>query len=164
MKKNIFSKLLLFVMIGGLVISCDEGGEPEAGATSTVEMSGDWFVQTFVGDDLVLDYQQISTYNTAADDGTQMWVDDHGHIWDFKVKSPINLDALTFSGETLSSNVDGYEVSVTITNGIIEKNGTTSTGGTTVDKISFDAEFSDDAGTIYSMVGYKRTGFPEDEH
>ncbi|WP_339712042.1 lipid-binding protein [uncultured Kriegella sp.] len=164
MKKNIFSKLLLFVMIGGLVISCDEGGEPEAGATSTVEMSGDWFVQTFVGDDLVLDYQQISTYNTAADDGTQMWVDDHGHIWDFKVKSPINLDALTFSGETLSSNVDGYEVSVTITNGVIEKNGTTSTGGTTVDKISFDAEFSDDAGTIYSMIGYKRTGFPEDEH
>lgn len=161
--KNIVNALI-FLIAANLVVSCDEGGNLDPGATAVVEMSGDWFVQTFVGGEMVADYAQISTYNTASDDGTEIWLDDHGNIWDFKVKSPINLSALTFSGTNLNSDVEGYAITVTISNGTIVTNGATTSGGNTADSISFDAEFSDDPGTIYTMIGYKRNGLLEDEH
>ncbi|WP_149304871.1 lipid-binding protein [Pareuzebyella sediminis] len=156
----------IFLLLGTihLFISCDEGGDPDPGATMVVAMSGDWFVQTFVGETLVADYARISTYNTSANDGTEIWIDDHGNIWDFKVKSPINLSDLTFSGDDLNSDVDGYVVSVDISNGTIVEDGATTTGGNTADRIAFDAEFSDDPGTVYTMIGYKRNGLLEDEH
>lgn len=166
MKNKNIIKLFLFLFVGTLLVSCDEGGDPDPGATKVVDMAGDWYVQFLVdGEDIYgLDYQLISTYNTAADDGTEMWIDDHENTWAFKVKSPVNTTDLTFTGTSLSSNVDGYEVDVTITNGIIVKGAATTSGGNTSDSISFDAEFSDDPGTIYQFRGYKRTGFLEDEH
>ncbi|WP_439228621.1 lipid-binding protein [Flavobacterium sp. ARAG 55.4] len=158
-------------------ISCDEGGNPEAGGTSVAKMSGDWYVQTLIDGEVVVDYSLISTYNTSANDGKAMWIDDHGNIWSFKCKSPVNISSLSFSGNNLASSIiddddstpdviETYDINVNITEGKITKNGTTSTGGHTVDKIYFKAEFSDDEnpGTIYEIVGYKRTGFLEDEH
>ncbi|SHJ23995.1 lipid-binding protein [Pseudozobellia thermophila] len=161
--RDLFKTLTVAIALIALS-SCDEGGDFDPGATQVVEMSGDWFVQTFVGDVLVLDYSQISTYNTAADDGTEIWVDDHGNIWDFKVKSPVDLQQLTFSGSDLTSVVEDYNITVSISNGTITKDGATTTGGNTADQISFDVEFSDDPGTIYTMIGYKRNGLLEDEH
>lgn len=161
--KNIV-KTVIILLSFSLFIACDEGGDPDPGATGVVEMSGDWFVQTFLNGEMVADYARISTYNTAADNGAEIWVDDHGNIWDFKVKSPVNTSSMTFQGTSLASDVDGYVITVNIVNGTIEKDGATTTGGNTADKISFDAEFSDDPGTIYSMVGYKRNGLFEDEH
>jgi hypothetical protein len=32
------------------------------------------------------------------------------------------------------------------------------------DSIYFEAEFSDDPGTTYQFTGYRRTGWPEDDH
>lgn len=154
--------LLLFTL--SLFTSCDEGGDPDPGATSVVEMAGDWFVQAFVGETLVADYLQISTYNTSADDGTEIWIDDHQNFWWFKSKSLVNVNALTFSGTDLESSVDGYNITVTITNGIVTKDDTETSGGNITDGISFDIEFSDDPGTIYTLKGYKRTGLLEDEH
>ncbi|WP_089894250.1 lipid-binding protein [Kriegella aquimaris] len=161
--KNII-KPLIFLFAISLFVSCDEGGDPDPGATGVVEMAGDWYVQGFLDGEMIADYLQISTYNTAADDGTEMWIDDHGNFWDFKVKTPVNVSTLNFSGETLDSDVDGYVITVSITNGSVTKKGATSSGGNTVDGISFDAEFSDDPGTIYHLEGYKRTGLLEDEH
>jgi hypothetical protein len=166
MKNKNIIKLFLFLFVGTFLVSCDEGGDPDPGATKVVDMAGDWYVQFLVdGEDIYsLDYQLISTYNTAADNGTEMWIDDQGNTWSFKVKSPVNTTGLTFSGTGLESNVDGYEVTVTITNGAIVKDAATTSGGNTSDSISFDAEFSDDPGTIYQFRGYKRTGLLEDEH
>ena len=161
--KNIIKTLILLLAVN-LFVSCDEGGDPDPGATKVVDMSGDWFVQTFVDGTMIVDYARITTYNTAADDGTEMWVDDNQNIWWFKVKSPINTSAMTFSGSDLDSDVDGYVITVNITNGVVVKNGGTTTGGNISDSISLEAEFSDDPGTIYTMVGYKRTGLLEDEH
>lgn len=163
--KNIkIYKTLLSLFVAVFFVACDKGGDPDPGATEVVEMAGDWYVQTSLDGNMILDYALISTYNTAADDGTEMWIDDKENIWVFKVKSPVNTSAMTFSGTSLASNVDGYAITVNITNGAIVKKGATSTGGNTVDGISFDAEFSDDPGTIYHIEGYKRTGLLEDEH
>ncbi|KAA5828140.1 hypothetical protein FPF71_04705 [Algibacter amylolyticus] len=161
--KYIVISILSLFFVSSLV-SCDETEDADAGGTKTEAMAGDWYVQTFVGDNLVLDYQLMSTYNTAANNQSEIWVDDHHHIWDFKVKTPVNVSALTFSGSDLESSVDDYDVNVTITNGTITKGDTETSGGNMSDGISFDAEFSDDAGTTYTIKGYKRTGFAEDEH
>ncbi|WP_165876173.1 lipid-binding protein [Mariniflexile fucanivorans] len=128
------------------------------------EMSGDWHVETFVDGDLAIGYQVITVSNTPEDDGTAIQINDHGNIWEFNAAVPADISSLTFAGSNLESIVDDYEITVSVTNGSITKNGTTSTSGRTVDKISFDIEFSDDPGTIYHIEGYKRTGFLEDEH
>lgn len=173
--KNKIIKVFFTIFLLTTIFSCDEGGDPDAGGTAVVKMSGDWYVQTLVDGEVVIDYALISTYNTSKNDGKEMWIDDKGHIWVFKCKSPVDISSTSFAGDNLASSIEDddpattdivetYDVNVNITEGKITKNGTTSTGGHTVDKISFKAEFSDDPGTIYEIVGYKRTGFLEDEH
>lgn len=175
LKLNI-TRIVSAVLILTSFASCDEVGDTDAGGTSTKDMSGDWYVQTLLNGAVVADYAVISTYNTSANDGKEMWIDDHlFHVWGFKVKSPVTLSSLSFAGSNLASSVvkdvastpnviETYEVNVNITEGKITKNGATSTGGHKVDGISFKAEFSDDPGIIYEIKGYKRTGFSEDEH
>lgn len=161
--KNIFQ--LIFLLVFSLTtVSCDEGGDPAPGATKVVNMAGDWYVQTYVGESLVLDYSLISTYNTADDNGQEMWVDDHQNIWWFKATVPVDVKAQTFSGSDLPSSVDDYDITVNISNGKIIDDIATSTGGNKTDSIYMDIEFSDDPGTIYTLKGYRRTGFLEDEH
>jgi len=174
LKQNI-TRFLAVVLVLTSFISCDEVGDTDPGGTSVEKMSGDWYVQTLVDGEVVVDYALISTYNTSANDGKDMWVEDHGNIWNFKLKSPVTISSMVFAGNNLASSVvdddtdtpdviETYDINVNITEGKITKNGATSTGGHTVDGISFKAEFSDDPGTIYEIKGYKRTGFLEDEH
>ncbi|MEN3322812.1 lipid-binding protein [Mariniflexile soesokkakense] len=160
---NIIKTALLLFTVSLFITSCDEGGDPDPGATATVEMAGDWYVKLLVdGSDIYgIGYYQFSTYNTAANNGTQMWFDDH-ELWPSKVKANINLSSLTFNGSQLENEYDSSTLD--ITNGIIIKKGTVAPSGTVVDSISFNVEFSDDPGTIYQVAGYKRTGFLEDDH
>ena len=144
-------------------VACDEVGDTDPGGTSVEALAGDWYVQTLVNGAVVSDYKLISTYNTASNDAN-MFIDDHGNIWDFKVKTPVTTNSLSFAGSNLASSVDGYNINVNITEGKVTKNDTKTSGGNTTDGISFKAEFSDDPGTIYEIKGYKRTGFKEDEH
>lgn len=170
---NTILKILLFTLIFGF-FSCDEGGDPNPGETTLVDMAGDWYVQLFVDGEDVYGYVLLSTYNTSANNGNEMWIDDH-RFWPFKVKIPVDTNAKSFSGSDLVSeysyiirtpgepNVEVTPV-VTITNGQIIAGGATTTGGNPSDSISFTIEFSDEPGTIYTVEGYKRTGFLEDEH
>lgn len=162
--KNIFGAICLFTSFLFLAMSCDKHEDFEAEVTTLSEASGDWYVRFLVDEVDVygLGYQLITTANSA--DETSLWIDDRTHTWWFKVKCPISVESLKFSGTALESNVEDYEVNVNITNGSIFKGGTTSTGGNVVDSIYFEAEFSDDPGTIYQLTGYKRTGLAEDEH
>lgn len=171
MKHNINLKKLSYylaaVIFSVCFTACDQvESEPDTSDVVIEEITGTYFVQTFLGDDLVLDYESINIYNTAANTATEMWIDDNEHIWPFKVKSPLNLDDLTFSGTTLESEIliDNEIVTMTITNGKITKDDTKTTGGNISDGISFDAEFSDDLGNIYTIKGYKHTGFIADLH
>jgi len=175
LKQNI-TRILAAVLVLTSFAACDEVGDTTVGETSVKAMSGDWYVQTLVDGKVVADYALITTYNTSANDGKEMWIDDHlFHVWGFKVKLPVTLSSLSFAGSNLASSIvddvtatpdviERYDVNVTITEGKITKNGATSTGGHTVDGISFKAEFSDDPGVVYEVKGYKRTGFIEDEH
>ncbi|MCL7763693.1 hypothetical protein MPF19_09730 [Polaribacter sp. Z014] len=160
--KNIkILKITLFLTLILGFTSCDEGGDPDPGATSVVEMAGDWFVQV----NGTGDYYHLSTYNTANDDGTEMWIEDFGTFWEFKAKTPVNTNDLSFGGSDLASDYEGYKITIDITNANISKGTAVTSGGNTSDGISLDITFSDDtSATIYNLVGYKRTGFSEDEH
>lgn len=129
------------------------------------DMMGSWYVEFLVdGTDVYhLGFNKINTYNTSANNGTSMWIDDNENIWAFKIDCPINSSDQTFSGSGLYSNYDGYEIDLDITNGQITKNGTTSPSGVTTDMISYDVEFSDDPGTVYQIVGYRYTGLVGDQ-
>lgn len=157
---------LLLLIVSGLFFSCDTDGyaDYDAGGTKVEELSGEWYAQLLLDGEVVVDYGLISTYNTAANTGDLMWVDDHQNLWWFKVKTPVNVEAKTFSGTDLASNVDDYEITVTISNGMVVEDGGTTTEGDVADSISFDVEFSDDPGTVYTVQGYRKTGFLEGEH
>ena len=163
--KNIFKYLSMILLIA-ICTSCEtEEGYADYPSENSpvVDLAGEWYVQTFVDGTIVTDYSLLTTSNTSSDDGSEIQIFDHKNIWWFKVKSPIN--GLTFSGSDLASDVDGYEITVNINNGIIKKDGAkASNTNTIVDLISFDIEFSDEPGVIYHIEGFKRSGFLEDEH
>jgi len=160
--KNKFLILFAFLTIG--MMSCDLGNDPDVGGTATQAVAGEWFTTfTIAGEDVYgLGYQLITTSNTAANSTTEFMIKDDAHTWDYKVKTPLNLDAKTFGGNALPNLA--YDITVNIANGKILPGAATSTGGNVTDSIYFEAEFSDDPGTIYQVAGYRRTGFLEDEH
>ncbi len=171
MKNHIILKRISYLVVAAIfsvsLLACNQtASEPDNSNILIEEVTGTYFVQTFVGDRLVVDYESINIYNTANNTAPEMWIDDNEHIWPFKVKSAINLNDLTFSGMNLESEflVEDKLVTITITNGKITKGDTETTGGNISDGITFDAEFSDDPGTIYSIKGYKHTGFVNDLH
>lgn len=168
MRYNILKKLsfLFFALALSISFVSCEKVESVADESDIVakDMMGSWYVQfLYGGEDLLGGYVLINTYNTSANDGTAMWINDNENTWWFKVECPINSSDQTFSGSELYSDYDGYIIDVTITNGKITKNGVTSPGGQTTDKIDFEVEFSDDPGTVYQIVGYRYTGLVGDQ-
>lgn len=156
--------LILFAFLSIGMMSCDLGNDPDIGGTATQAVAGEWFTTfTIAGDDVYgLGYQLVTTSNTAANSAGEFLITDDAHTWDYKVKSPLNLDAKTFGGTGLTNLA--YDITVNIANGKILPGAATSSGGNVTDSIYFEAEFSDDPGTIYQVAGYRRTGFLEDEH
>lgn len=157
--RNITTFILSVILIASFT-ACDEGGDLDPGATAIVDVAGDWVVE-IERDGAHYNHSTISTYNTAANNTSEMWLDDQQHGWGLKSKVNLNLEAMTFSGNDLPENY--FDVTVTITNGVIIKDGATAPSGTVVDSISFNAEFSDIPGEIWHYYGYKRTGHLEDE-
>lgn len=165
MKKINIIKTLFLLSFTCLFIACDEGGDPDPGATTTVDFAGDWYIVGYFDDGTVAyggDYVLYSTYNASSND-ENFWIDDHGTFFEIKTKVQANLDAHTFSGPANADELytDG---TVTVSNGKIIKDGAVTPGTeTVVDSIYFEAEFDWDPGTTYIFGGHKRTGFLEDE-
>jgi hypothetical protein len=156
-------KTLLFITISfTLFTSCDEGGDPEAGGTTTRNFAGDWHIIVLQSDGTPLtNYGLFSTYNAASND-ENFWIDDHDNTFELKTKvQVIDFNTLTFSATNSEEMYLGDNVNVT--NGKILKNAAHSFGGHVVDSIYFEVEYVDDPGTIYKFAGHKRTGFLEDE-
>jgi hypothetical protein len=157
-------KFIFFLSMFFGAVSCDLAEDPVIDGVAIEEMTGEWWVTFTVGGDDIygLGYTMITTYNTAANSTTEMWLDDLKHTWGFKLRTPVNLDALSFAGSNLAEQY--FDITASVTNGVITKGKTETSGGNMTDGISFDVEFSDDPGTVYHVEGYRRTGFQEDEH
>lgn len=164
MKIKHIKTLLFFITISSsLFTSCDEGGDPNPGGTTTGAFAGDWYISLTVSDGTpIVDHALHSTYNTAANDNT-MWIDDHENGYYIKCKVTVDIAKGTFTATDSENLLDGSLV--TITDGKIEKGKGLSKAGHVVDKISFRAHFDYDAdGYDILYEGHKRTGFLEDEY
>jgi hypothetical protein len=162
LKSNI---ALLFVglIATASLYSCDEGGDPDPGGTTTEKYAGDWHIQAFTPEgDLEGGYVLYSTYNASSNDAN-FWIDDHDTYFELKSK----VQATDFKNLNFSGPADSEELytggTVHVTNGKIMPKAATSFGGHVVDSIYFEAEFDWAPGVVYRFGGHKRTGFLEDE-
>jgi hypothetical protein len=186
MKKYLY--FLLIALFAVAFQSCEKEFEP--GGTAVQDMAGDWWVTNqqsldeyfyiFKGDgkmpneadienwnwDYIYDdaHAMIFTYNTAANLPTEMFVEDGGTFWDYKLKVKVDYSAKTFDVPT-TANLAYDDCDVTIIKGKILKGAATSPSGMPVDSIVFYVKFSDDPyGFTYTKVsGFRRTGFPADD-
>ncbi len=165
--KNIFIGAL--VVVSGFLTSCEKE-DPEIQMTSIGNAAGTWYVTYKVQaangtlTDVGGGYNELATYNTAVNDGNQIWVDDLEHFWEIKVKANFDGNAKSFSGADLANNY--YTSKVTITEGKVIEGGGLSITKVPVDSIYMRVTFSDDSpanGTTYIISGHRRTGFIEDE-
>ena len=162
MKKILFSAALVMTM---LFFSCSKD---EIGGTATQNTAGNWYVTVeavdeagnvvYSDDELFgIGRFEMITYNTAANNPTEMIVDDLGNFWEFKVKVNCDQNALTFQTNTTEDNnmVAGYEdINVSITGGKILPKAGRQNNGSPADSIVFYVNFSDD--NYPEMLGYAK--------
>lgn len=155
-------KFIFYIAVLSLIVtSCDLKEDYEVEKSKVVDAAGQWYVK-YSTDGYESDYILLNTFNTSADDGKEFWITDNDEWWHYKVKCPINVSNLTFSGEDLAN--ESYDIKIQVTNGKVLKNAGKSTSGVVTDSIYFELEFEDDPGTIYQAAGVRRTGYLEDEH
>ena len=171
-------KILLFVCIAaGLVLtSCEK---IEVGGTATQALAGEWYVTVDAVDEkgeLVYTGEEffgmgqfhVNTYNTAANVANEMWVDDLGNFWEFKVKTAADVNNYTFSTPDSAANAY-YDCKVLIEGGKILPAAATTPHGTAADSIVFYVSFSDDTYPAtygyakYKISGYRYTGLASDD-
>ena len=166
MMKNIFKFLACTLLVLG-VSSC---AKEEIGGTAVQDMAGEWYVMVdavdaqgnvVMEDPYGMGFFELFTYNTNANVATEMYVDDNGNFWDFRVIVNVDYAANTFSA--LNALDDYNDISVDVLNGKVVKDGTKSPAGYTADEISFYVAFEDDdyIGDLYDYLwihGYRRTG------
>ncbi|MCW3789807.1 lipid-binding protein [Plebeiibacterium sediminum] len=139
--------VIIFMFIVSLV-SCTE--DAEVWNSSTVDLAGQWWIQTYdTNGQLVEDYGNVLTYNTAADDGS-MWVN-LSNLGSFGQITEVSTQDLTFAGE------DVYVIS----GGKVLFDVAKSKTGIVTDSIFMTVEKD---GIDYVLRGHKKTGFPEDEY
>lgn len=163
-------KYIIYITFLALAFpSCDLKEDFDVEKSKVVEAAGQWWVNYVDSAGAESGYILLNTFNASADDGTELWITDDGGFWDYKVKVPINIDQLTFSGTGLPNAA--YESNVDILNGQVFLKGGKSTSGAVVDSIAFDIIFSDggpppdfNIPELYKVYGHRRTGFLEDEH
>ncbi len=168
MKKNIIFLLSFSLLVG--LMSCEKQ-EVEIWESSTAQFDGNWMMRydhaDYGADPFGNGFTQHFVYNTASNNGDSIWLEDQGSFWGYKVKIPINQDALTFgTTDTVIDQVWG--VKVVVTNGKIIKNAVTLPSTLVVDSIYFDVYWEDFEGAMgvagfMNVGGYRQSGFPEDE-
>ena len=133
----------------------------EIGGTATESLAGEWYLMASVDGSPIYGPFHLLTYNTSANNPNEIWIDDKGNFWDFKVKGTGDINSLTFSAAN-AQNVS-HDCTVNITNGKIIKNGGTQNNGSPADLLMMDVEFSDDPGTIYHLEGVRYSGLEEND-
>lgn len=171
MKKAIY---LLLMAVCAVMTSCEK---EEIGGTATQALAGEWYVTADAVDEYgnVLEedffgigHFHVNTYNTAANVPNEIWVDDLGNFWEFKVKASADVNNCTFCTPDSVANVY-YDCKVLIEGGKILPDAATTPHGTAADSIVFYVSFNDDTYpeefgfAKYRISGYRYTGLASDD-
>lgn len=157
--------LLVFVLAG-----CEKD---EIGNTATEALAGEWYVivdavdgsgNVTAPDCYGMGKVLMNTYNTAANVPTEMFVDDIGNFWDFKVRVQADVNALTFATNGAVANESYEGCDVTIEGGKVLPGAGITPHGTPADSIVYYVSFSDDdPGIRYKVSGIRYTGLLQDD-
>lgn len=136
---------------------------PDPGGTASQKIANEWWTTLTVNkvDVYGIGHFQLLTYNTASN-SSEIWIDDYGHSWQFKVKAQANYGDLTFSAAQATDQYNNIKVDIT-EGKVIPGAGRSKTGNVT-DSIFMKIKFSDDPTTTYEVSGHARTKFVEDEY
>lgn len=167
-------KKLIYLCMAVLCMAFASCEKDEVGGTATQALAGEWYVtvdavdangNTVLEDPFGMGKVLMNTYNTAANTSTEMWVNDNGNFWNFRIKVASDVNNLTFTTNGAVTNTalnnDGtiYDDHVTIEGGkVLPKAGLTP-HGTPADSIVFYASFDDDEyPAAYGYAKYKISG------
>ena len=161
--------ILLVAAISFAFTSCETVTEP--GGTAVQDMAGEWWVTAVYKDagvwkDSGVGHFKFSTYNTAANLSTEMWLNDHGSFWNFKSVVKVDYTAKTFlTTDSVTTNSASFpSEKVLITAGKVLKGAAKTPSNVAADSIVFTTVFNDDKDSIvYKISGFRRTGFPADD-
>lgn len=150
-----------------LFISCqgDDGfADFDAGGSKTEALAGEWFVREYsLTGEVLSDYSKISTFNTAEDNESDIWLQDID-LLSYQIMVVGDVTNLNFNVNNSENILDdtGME-QITISNGrILRDAGFAIETRTVVDSIVFNYSSSSSA-TPLLIAGHRRTGFLEDE-
>ena len=169
MKKYISLAFMAVALSFGFV-SCSVETDEEPGGTNVEKMAGRWNVQVDAVDESGnVVYEDpygigkitIMTFNTAANNINEMWLDDNGKFWSFKMKVDVNYRERTFSCAEQDYDAVGTGTAV-VSNGKVLENAAKNLHGMPNDSIVFNIKFNDDDnGLLYRISGQRYTGFKE---
>lgn len=169
---------ILGVFIFSLFLLSCEKDEDKIDYTAVGQMAGQWYVQLLddKGSDALGRYVELVTSNTGTNSADSLIVSDLGNIAShgFNVKTKVSLGNKSFSidkGQNYSyykpnskeEVYANYDIKISITNGKISTASKKLPSGTMSDEISFNIEFSDEPGVIYTIKGFRVSGFIEDK-
>lgn len=161
-------KLTALALCCLLAAACDKETAIAPGGTNMEKMAGFWDVtvdavdaqgNVTMTDPYGMGVISLNTYNTADDNGKEMWIDDLGNFWAFKFVVPVDYAARTFAcGATPYDEKNSG--SAVITGGKILEGAATNLHGMPNDSIVFDITFDDDSNELtYRVSGQRHTGF-----
>ena len=170
MKKYISMMAMALALTWGFN-ACDVETDEEPGGTNIQNMCGNWEVMWYAVDENgeVLDEWTdgtIFTYNKADNSTTQMWIDDQKTYLKFQFLVDINLDAMTFSAESVDYKANGSS-NAYVKNGKILLGKGKNLHGMPTDSIVFEIGLSEDTYPAkygfdhYRVEGIKYGGFTE---
>lgn len=147
--------------------ACETYGDPEVEYSSIALMSGEWVVK-ITDPSNVTTKTIMYTYNTANESTTQMWLrigtaTASNAKFGVRGKVGIDLNAKTFSVAGEQNAYLTADSKFTVTAGTIVTEGATTPSGYKADAISFKLTSDRNPGVEYTVSGFRRTGWPEDE-
>lgn len=166
-------KKLIYLCLAVLSMTFASCEKDEIGGTATQVLAGEWYVtvdqadadgNVIAPDVYGLGKFLLNTYNTAANVDNQMWLDDNGSFWNFKIKLTSDIKNLSFTTNGEVQDTKDPDCKVTIDGGkVLPKAGLTP-HGTAADSIVFYVSFSNDEPDVrYKVSGIRYTGLTQDD-
>jgi hypothetical protein len=166
--KNI-KLFLTFLFMACVLLSCRKEEDP--GGVAIGDMCGEWIV-TVDGTSAA----KIYTSNNVDNATDKIMITDLLSYYWFKVEANVNTTTRTFAVDTAvnkeyyntswsssSARTLPYDIKIIIRDGKVTKEAITLPSGVKADMIEFSIGFEDDGYALHEIVGYRRSGYLEDE-
>jgi hypothetical protein len=169
---KIFKKISILFFFLSFAVGCETYKDYEIEYSPVYPLCGEWlvrFTDTSVTPNVTSGLILLSTFNTADNSTSQMWVratsTSSSYLGRFDGKINCNVGGKTFTGENVLNTyyTTAPVPTFTITNGTVVPDGYDTATGHKSDKITFTMTDTRKAGKTYTVSGFRRTLWPDDE-